>query len=89
MRQVDGVLDDRPVDVLFMAYGESTRLVDVRWWLHSIHDRYHMLDKINSAVEAALDQANIKVPYTTYALQVQLEGHDQRPAEDSQRSSSN
>ena len=62
VRQVEGVLADRPVDVLFMEYGESTRLVDVRWWLHSIHDRYHMLDKINSAVEAALDQANIEVP---------------------------
>ena len=69
VRQVEGVLADRPVDVLFMAYGESTRLVDVRWWLHSIHDRYHMLDKINSAVEAALDQARIAVPYTTYTLQ--------------------
>ena len=89
VRQVEGVLADRPVDVLFMEYGESTRLVDVRWWLHSIHDRYHMLDKINSAVEAALDQANIKVPYTTYALQVQLEGQEQRPTQDSQRVSSN
>ena len=71
VRQVEGVLPDRPVDVLFMEYGESARRVDVRWWLHSIHDRYHMLDKINSAVEDALDQAHIAVPYTTYTLQVQ------------------
>ena len=86
VRQIDGVLTDRPIDVLFIEFGESTRQVDVRWWIHSIHDRYHMLDKVNSAVEAALHQANIEVPYTTYKLQVEHEDEEQGNRQDSQPS---
>ena len=32
-----------------------------------------MLDKVNTALDAALSQADVNLPYTTYALEVKME----------------
>ena len=83
VRNVEGVLADRPVDVLFIGFGDSTRSVDVRWWIEGVHMRQHMLDQVNSALESALAQAHIYMPYTTYALQVKFEDEEvvEKPAD--------
>ena len=71
---VEGVLSDKPVDVLFLKFGDSARTMRVRWWIDTIHDEYPMLDQVNVALETALDEAGIDMPFHTYALNVKLEG---------------
>jgi small-conductance mechanosensitive channel len=73
VRGVEGVMADKPVDVLYQSFGDSSRAVRVRWWIDSFHDESHVLDKVNEALDVALSQADMNLPFTTYTLQVELE----------------
>jgi len=33
LRKIEGVLPDKPVDVLFIGFGDSSRNIRVRWWI--------------------------------------------------------
>jgi small-conductance mechanosensitive channel len=70
---VEGVLADKPVDIFFMKYGDSARQVHVRWWIGSYINENPILDKVNQALEVALDKAGIDMPFDTYALNVKME----------------
>jgi len=73
VRGVKGVLDDEPVDVLFAEFGNSSRLMRVRWWIASFHEHWPVLDLVNVALESAFEQAGIEMPYETYDLRVHIE----------------
>ena len=82
VRGVQGVLDDEPVDVLFIEFNELSRKIRVRWWITTFYDKWHALDKVNAALEIAFDKEQIEMPHETYALRVHLEdggGIDRRP----------
>jgi len=74
LRGIEGVLSDKPVDVFFIKFGDSSRLVRVRWWIDSYKDENPVLDKVNAALEVALDKAGIDLPFDTYDLNVKLQG---------------
>ena len=81
---VEGVLPEteKPVDVFFLTFGAAGRMMRVRWWIGSYHDRRSMHDKVNAAIESALDKAGIVMPNTVYDLNVtEVEGAGQeKPA---------
>jgi len=70
---VEGVLADKPVDIFFTKYGDSARQVHVRWWIDSYVSENPVLDKVNQALEVALDKAGIDMPFDTYDLNVKME----------------
>ncbi len=70
VRGVDGVLADKPVDVLFLDWGDSGRGLRVHWWIENFHQQYKMTDKVNVALAGALARAHIEVPFTTVDLHV-------------------
>ena len=72
VRGVEGVLPDKPVDVFFLKFGDSTRAMRVRWWIDTIAHEDPMLDKVNAALESALDKAGIDMPFNTYDLNVRM-----------------
>jgi len=74
VRGLDGVLADKPVEALFIEYGDSTRTIRVRWWVEDYHKERHMIDKVNAALEVALDKAGIDMPFNTYDINVKMEG---------------
>jgi small-conductance mechanosensitive channel len=74
VRGLDGVLADKPVEALFIEYGDSTRTIRVRWWVEDYHKERHMIDKVNAALEVALDKAGIDMPFDTYDINVKMEG---------------
>jgi potassium efflux system protein len=82
VRGVEGVLAEKPVDVFYLKFGDSARLVRVRWWIDNYDHRNPMLDKVNPAIESALDDAGIDMPNTTYDLNVNSdqEAGDVKPA---------
>jgi small-conductance mechanosensitive channel len=82
VRGLDGVLADKPVEALFIAYGDSTRTIRVRWWVEDYHKERHMIDKVNAALEVALDKAGIDMPFDTYNLNVKMQ--DKKPVPDTQ-----
>ena len=77
VRGVEGVLPERPVEVIFRAFGESARQVRVRWWIDDVNHQDLVLNRVNAAIERALDKAGIEIPFRTYALNLKAEyaGH--------------
>jgi small-conductance mechanosensitive channel len=79
VRGVEVVLPDMPVEVFFLEFGDSARLVRVRWWIENYEYEYAALDLVNAAIQSALDEAAIKIAFTTYDLSVTMEGEDPNP----------
>jgi len=63
VKTVEGVLTDRPVEALFLEFGDSSLVFRVRWWLDSYVDTRRMFDKVNTAIYGALNEANIEIPF--------------------------
>jgi len=63
VRDVDGVLSDRPVEALFLEFGDSALIFRVRWWLESYVDTRRMFDRVNSSLYKALQKENIQLPF--------------------------
>ena len=63
VQEVEGVLSDRPVEALFLEFGESTMIFRVRWWLESYVDTRRMFDRVNTALYNALKKENIQLPF--------------------------
>ena len=72
VRQVEGVLPEEPVDVLYIEMGDSARIFRVRWWIVSYVDTRQVLDRVHTAVERALNEAGIEMPFPTQSISLQL-----------------
>jgi len=70
VRNVEGVLPDKPVDALYVNMGESAMTFRVRWWIHSYIDTRRMFDRVNTALQVALDHAGIKSPFNTLDVNI-------------------
>jgi len=68
VRQVEGVLKDKPVEALFLEFGDHSLKFRVRWWLESYYDTRRMFDKVNSALYHALNEAEIEIPNPQYDI---------------------
>jgi len=72
VRQVDGVLPDKPVDSLYIEMGESSMIFRVRWWLESYEDTRRMFDRVNTALQNAFDANNIHLPFPIHTTKLQV-----------------
>lgn len=75
---VKGVVPDRPVDALFMRFGDSSLVFRVRWWISSYIDTYRMFDQANQAMYEALKAAGITIPFTIYDVNLQIDPNQAR-----------
>jgi MscS family membrane protein len=73
IRKIEGVLLDRPVDALYVEMGDSAMLFRVRWWIESYRDTRRMFDKVNTALQHALDEAGIESPFPTQTLNLHFD----------------
>lgn len=73
---VEGVLKDKPVDALYNEMGESAMTFRVRWWIGSYEDTRRVYDRVNTALQTALDRAGIEMPFTTYDVNLNLDAED-------------
>jgi MscS family membrane protein len=73
IRQVEGVLPSEPVDALYIEMGDSARILRVRWWIESYVDTRQMFDRVHTAMERALDEAGVEMPFPTQSIRLQLE----------------
>jgi small-conductance mechanosensitive channel len=74
---VDGVMKEKPVDVFFKEFGDTTRTMRVRWWIDHFKNKNPMLDRVNAALELALDKENIVMSFNIndeYDLNVNMKG---------------
>jgi small-conductance mechanosensitive channel len=73
VRQVDGVLPDKPVDSLYIEMGESDMVFRVRWWIESYEDTRRMFDRVNTALQEAFDANGIDTPYPVRTMNLQMD----------------
>jgi small-conductance mechanosensitive channel len=73
VRHVEGVLPDKPVDALFVDFGDSTITFRIRWWIDSYIDTRTMFDKVNEALLNGFNEANINMPNITYDLNLKVD----------------
>ncbi len=73
VRPVEGVLKDKPVEALYVKMAEQAMIFRIRWWIESYEDTRRMNNKVNTALQKALDEAGIKTPFPTYNLQMKRE----------------
>jgi small-conductance mechanosensitive channel len=70
---VEGVLHDKPVQVLSYKFGDSARMMRVRWWIDDMHSEARTTDGVIEALEMAFDKAGIDMPFNTENLVVQVD----------------
>ena len=73
VRQVEGVLADKPVDALYNEMGDYAMIYRVRWWIESYADTRRMYHHVHRALHAALDAAGIESPFPTQSVNLQVE----------------
>jgi small-conductance mechanosensitive channel len=73
VRQVDGVLPDKPVDSLYIDMGESAMIFRVRWWIESYEDTRQMYDRVNTALQNVFDAEGIETPYPIHTMNLQVD----------------
>ena len=60
--QVEGVLRDKAVDVLYSDMTGASMTFLIRWWIGSYTDKRRMYDRVLTAIQYALDKAGIESP---------------------------
>jgi MscS family membrane protein len=68
VRQVPDVLGNRPVDILYNEMGDSAMIFRVRWWIESYVDTPRVTDRVHTALQLALNNAGIQLPYPTQSI---------------------
>lgn len=70
IRGVQGVLPDRPVDALFLNFGDSALIFRLRWWIETFTETRQMFDRVNSSVYNALRAAGILIPFPQREIRI-------------------
>lgn len=78
VKHVEGVLLDKPIDALFVDFGESSITFRIRWWIDSYVDTRRMFDKVNEQLLDGFNQAGIKMPNMTYDLNLTVDEQNVR-----------
>lgn len=72
VREIDGVLPDRPVDAIYNEMGDSAMIFRVRWWIESYTEKRHMYGLVNTALQEALDAAGVEMPFPTHTTNLEI-----------------
>jgi len=72
VRSVDEVLKNQPIQVLFIEFAPATMTIRVRWWIDTYSDKRMMQDKVNTALQDAIEEAGIEAPFPTQTLEVKI-----------------
>jgi len=76
VRKVEGVVQERPVEALFLEFGDSALIFRVRWWIRSYQDTRRMYDRVNTAIYKALQEAGIQIPFPQRDVHHKLDPED-------------
>jgi small-conductance mechanosensitive channel len=77
VRQLDGILPDKPVDVWFTEFGDSSNTMRVRWWVASYAEKRRSTDSVNAAIQELANREGIDMPNPIYTLENQIRLSDE------------
>jgi MscS family membrane protein len=67
---VEGVLADKPVDILLLEFNDLVTTMRVRWWAECYPDARGIFNKVNEAIFLALKDAGIEKSSTKYSTEI-------------------
>ena len=70
--KVEGVLQDKPIEALYIEMADSEMRFRVRWWIDSYVDTRRMFDKVHTAIQNALNEAGFEDTYPIRELHHRL-----------------
>jgi small-conductance mechanosensitive channel len=73
VREVEGVLADKPVDALLIDMTEGPIKFRMRWWIESYVDARSMFDRVHSSIKRALDKAGIQYPKASDDINLRMD----------------
>jgi small-conductance mechanosensitive channel len=73
VRQAQGVLEDKPVEALYVEVGDSDMIFRVRWWIDFRRDWERSYDRVHTALHKALKEAGIESPYPRQDLILEVD----------------
>ena len=68
VRAEDWVMDDERIEALFLEFGESAMIFRVRCWIEHYVETRRIMDKLNTCLYDALNEAGIEMPDPTRTL---------------------
>ena len=71
MSDVEGVIKDKPIDVLYHDMGDSAMIFRIRWWIETYADNRRVLDRVHIALQEAIDKAGFDSPFPTQTIQLE------------------
>ena len=78
VRAQDWVMQDERIEALFIQYGDSGLIFRVRCWIEDYVETRRIMDKLNSCLYKALNEAGIEMPFPVRTLyhRVAAEDHE-------------
>ncbi len=67
-RGAEGVDPNRPVEALFLEFGDNALIFRVRVWIRSYIDTRRIFDRVHTRLDAALREAGIEIPFPQRVL---------------------
>lgn len=68
VRDVSGVLPDKPVDAIYQQMGDSAMIFRVRWWIETFADTPYLFNSVNTALQNSFDEVGIEMPFNAYDI---------------------
>jgi small-conductance mechanosensitive channel len=72
LQKVEGVMQNRNIDVLYHEMGDSAMIFRVRWWISTYADKRRVIDQVHIALQEAIDGAGIESPFNTQTIDLQI-----------------
>jgi small-conductance mechanosensitive channel len=83
IRNVDGVLVDRPIGVWLMEFREYSAVFTTAWWIGSYAEKYNVRNRVNRAIAKALREAGVVMPSPIRGLGIDFHALEQVDLPDS------
>jgi len=71
VKDVEGVLLDKSVEVLYIEMGDAGMIFRVRWWIESYIDTRRIYDRVNTALQYTFDHQGIEMGNVAYDINIQ------------------
>jgi MscS family membrane protein len=70
IRAQDWVMKDERIEALFLEFGDSALIFRVRCWIQHYVETRRIMDKLNTCLYDALNQAGIEIPFPQRVLSI-------------------
>ena len=71
----DWVMQDKPIEALFLKFQDSGLMFRVRCWIEDYVETRRIIDKLNTAIYKALNEAGIAIPFPQRVVHMQNNNH--------------